>query len=134
MPTLRITQNRRSYQVSLANFRRQYPDTVLSEVSTPWARRVVAAVQRQTRRPRNRTGNLRRQFTFQTGDQGGNVFIRFFSRARSNRGFPYWIAQQYGTRHGVPATDFIGRAVRGERRELTNMLERATQEQVRRSF
>ena len=132
MPRLIIRQNRRSLVAAFDNFEREYPARVIGRVMRPWAKMVVQSVKRQRSKPKNRSHMMRNNFEAQVQQQRA-LEVRFFSTARSRKGFRYWIAQQYGTRHGVPATDFVGRAVRSNRGALTRMLRDETARQARES-
>ena len=133
MPQLTFKNNRRSLEVGLNRFRREYGDAVVGQVLVPWARGVVKAVQRQSSKPKNRTGNMRGKFAFRTIEQQGKFSVQLFSRATSRQGFPYWIAQERGTRTGVPATRFVRRAVNGQRKALERLLIAETRKRLQRS-
>ena len=133
MPQLTFKNNRRSLEVGLNRFRREYGDSVTGQVMVPWARLVVKAIQRQTNKPKNRTHMMRDKFTFQTIEEQGKFAVRLFSRARSKKGFPYWIAQERGTRTGVPATRFVRRGVMTQRKALERLLIAETRKRLKRS-
>ena len=132
MPRIVIGRTPRRLQASLASFASEYPRAIVASVLVPWGKDVVRSAMK-TRTFKDRRGRLRRGMRSTVNRSKLSVGFDSDARSPDSRRFPYWFAQEYGSRNGIRAKHFFRDAVRRNRQNLDRRLVKATRETGRRS-